>query len=258
MNLQLSGKRALVTGGSRGIGKAVAHALASEGVRVVICSRNLEEITKAATELSKSTSSDVYGVHADMGNHLSIKALLLETIANLGGLDILVNNAARVSGGPTPDSLLEGNDELLRYDFETKMLGYVRAAREAAPQMMKNRWGRIINISSPGSTKVLNNYFSIGVSKAALESITRYMAFDLAHKGINVNSISSSLVETDAIKHFPNQSEIKEILSRRNPKQKKLITEDIAKAAVMLCTEESEMIVGQNILVDGGDTLLLR
>jgi len=103
----------------------------------------------------------------------------------------------------------------------------------------------------------LNNYFSIGVSKAALESITRYMAFDLASKGINVNSISASMIETDAIKHFPNQEEIEKIISRENPKKQKLLAEDIAKAAVMLCSEESEMIIGQNILVDGGDTLLL-
>ena len=116
---------------------------------------------------------------------------------------------------------------------------------------------RIINISSPGSTKVFNNYFSIGVSKAALESITRYMAFDLASKGINVNSISASMIETDAIKHFPNQDEIEKIISRENPKKQKLLAEDIAKVAVMLCSEESEMIIGQNILVDGGDTLLL-
>ena len=121
-----------------------------------------------------------------------------------------------------------------------------------------NKKGKIINISSPGSSKVLNNYFSIGVSKAALESLTRYMAYDLAKYDISVNSISASLLETDAIKHFPNQEEIKSILSRKNPKQKKLIPNDVAKFAVSLCSEAGDMVIGQNILVDGGDTLLLR
>ena len=106
-------------------------------------------------------------------------------------------------------------------------------------------------------SNAIDQVWTIGVSKAALESITRYMAYDLAPKGINVNSISASLLETDAIQHFPNQSEIKKILNRKNPTQKKLLTDHIAKAAIMLCTEESEMIIGQNILVDGGDTLLL-
>ena len=107
-------------------------------------------------------------------------------------------------------------------------------------------------------TKVLNNYFSIGVSKAALESVTRYLAYDLASKDISVNSISASLLDTDAIKHFPNQEEINKILNRKNPKQRKLLTNDVAKVVISLCSEAGDMIVGQNILVDGGDTLLLR
>ena len=121
-----------------------------------------------------------------------------------------------------------------------------------------NKKGKIINISSPGSTKVLNNYFSIGVSKAALESVTRYLAYDLASRDISVNSISASLLDTDAIKHFPNQEEINKILNRKNPKQRKLLTNDVAKVVIYLCSEAGDMIVGQNILVDGGDTLLLR
>ena len=129
-------------------------------------------------------------------------------------------------------------------------------SKKIAKIMPKN--SRIINITSPGSSKVLKNYFSIGVSKAALESLTRYMAVDLAPKGINVNSISPSLVETDALKYFPNQEDIKSILERKNPKGKKLTPVDIAEVAVLLCQEKSNMIVGQNITIDGGDNLVLR
>ena len=166
-------------------------------------------------------------------------------------IDFLINNAA---SGVMKNSI-ETTEKHWDWTMQINAKGPWILSKSISKLMPSK--SRIINISSPGSTKVLNNYFSIGVSKAALESITRYMAFDLASKGINVNSISASMIETDAIKHFPNQEEIEKIISRENPKKQKLLAEDIAKAAVMLCSEESEMIIGQNILVDGGDTLLL-
>ena len=259
MNLQLSGKRALVTGGSRGIGKAVAHALASEGVRVVICSRNVEEITKAATELSKSTSSDVFGVHADMGNHLSIKALLSETIAKLGGLDILVNNAARVSGGPTPDSLLEGNDELLRYDFETKMLGYVRAAREAAPQMMKNQWGRIINISGMAARGGVA--ISAGMRNIALISLTKSLSKELGPYGITSNAVLPGAVITENRKARLEMISAKsgvppatlDLQDANSTALKRVVTSsEIGGVVTYLCSPLAQSITGEALSVAGG------
>lgn len=245
-------KTLLVTGGTRGIGKKICYEFAKRGCNVIFTyvrsnteSKKIKKdlnklgVLAIAKKLNLNSSKDIDNFTNDI-HKLDLK------------INFLINNAA---SGIMKNSL-ETTEKHWDWTMQINAKGPWILSKKISKIMPSK--GRIINISSPGSTKVLNNYFSIGVSKAALESITRYMAFDLAHKGINVNSISSSLVETDAIKHFPNQSEIKEILSRRNPKQKKLITEDIAKAAVMLCTEESEMIVGQNILVDGGDTLLLR
>ena len=166
--------------------------------------------------------------------------------------DFLINNAA--------SGVMKNSIETTEKHWDWTMQVNVKGPWLLSKNLSKNinKKGKIINISSPGSTKVLNNYFSIGVSKAALESLTRYMAYDLAKDDISVNSISASLLETDAIKHFPNQEEIKSILSRKNPKQKKLIPNDVAKFAVSLCSEAGDMVIGQNILIDGGDTLLLR
>ena len=242
MNLQLSGKRALVTGGSRGIGKAVAHALANEGVRVVICSRNVEEITKAATELSKSTSSDVYGVHADMGNHLSIKALLSETIAKLGGLDILVNNA-----------------ELLRYDFETKMLGYVRAAREAAPQMMKNQWGRIINISGMAARGGVS--ISAGMRNIALIGLTKSLSKELGPYGITSNAVLPGAVITENRKARLEMISAKsgvspatlDLQDANSTALKRVVaSNEIGGVVTYLCSPLAQSITGEALSVAGG------
>lgn len=244
-------KTLLVTGGSRGIGKKICYAFAQKGCDVIFT------YVRSSTE-AKKLENDL----KDLGVNVISKKLNLNSTEDINKfsndikklnikINFLINNAA---SGVMKNSI-DSTEKHWDWTMQINAKGPWILSKEISEIMPKN--SRIINISSPGSTKVLRNYFSIGVSKAALESITRYMAYDLAPKGITVNSISASMIETDAIKHFPNQSEIKKILDRKNPSQKKLLSEHIAKAALMLCTEESEMIIGQNILVDGGDTLLL-
>jgi enoyl-[acyl-carrier protein] reductase III len=244
-------KTLLVTGGSRGIGKKICYEFAQKGCDVIFT------YVRSSTE-AKKLENDLKG----LGVNVISKKLNLNSTGDINKfsndikklnikINFLINNAA---SGVMKNSI-DSTEKHWDWTMQINAKGPWILSKEISEIMPKN--SRIINISSPGSTKVLRNYFSIGVSKAALESITRYMAYDLAPKGITVNSISASMIETDAIKHFPNQSEIKKILDRENPSQKKLLSEHIAKAALMLCTEESEMIIGQNILVDGGDTLLL-
>tara|TARA_B110000438_G_scaffold301435_1_gene356312 strand:- start:10304 stop:11056 length:753 start_codon:yes stop_codon:yes gene_type:complete len=245
-------KTAIITGGTRGIGKELCYEFAKKGCNIIFTyARSSKEAKIIEEDINK------LGVYAIAKK---INLLHLENIEEFYKflneknikIDFLINNAA---SGVMKNSL----------DTTEKHWDWTMQINVKSPWVLSkkisnimNKKGRIINITSPGSTRVINNYFSIGVSKAALESMTRYMAFDLAPKDINVNSISASLLETDAIKHFPNQDEINNILKRPNPKQKKLIPNHIAKVAIMLCSEGADMIVGQNILVDGGDTLLLR
>ena len=256
MNLQLNGKRALITGGSRGIGKAIAYSLASEGAKVAICSRNEKDITTVANTLSKATSSTVYGIKADMRDLDSIKDLFSKTIANLGGIDILVNNAARVSGGSTPDSLLEVTDELLRYDFETKMLGYVRAAREAAHEMIQNRWGRIINISGVADLAI-----SAGMRNIALVSLTKSLSEELGPYGITTNAILPGFVVTEDRKVRLELLSAKtgiapEILESENANStslKRIVTsKEIASVVSYLCSPLAQSITGEALSVGGG------
>jgi len=244
-------KTLLVTGGSRGIGKKICYKFAQKGCDIIFTYlRSSTEAKKIEKEL-KELGINVISKKLNLNSIEDIKEFSNEIKKLNVKIDFLINNAA---SGVMKNSL-ETTEKHWDWTMQINAKGPWVLSKILSEIMPKN--SRIINISSPGSTKVLKNYFSIGVSKAALESITRYMAYDLAPKGINVNSISASMIETDAIKHFPNQSEIKKILGRKNPSQKKLLTEHIAKAAIMLCSEDSEMIIGQNILVDGGDTLLL-
>ena len=244
-------KTLLVTGGSRGIGKKICYKFAQKGCNIIFTYlRSSTEAKKIEKEL-KELGINVISKKLNLNSIEDIKEFSNEIKKLNVKIDFLINNAA---SGVMKNSL-ETTEKHWDWTMQINAKGPWVLSKILSEIMPKN--SRIINISSPGSTKVLKNYFSIGVSKAALESITRYMAYDLAPKGINVNSISASMIETDAIKHFPNQSEIKKILGRKNPSQKKLLTEHIAKAAIMLCSEDSEMIIGQNILVDGGDTLLL-
>ncbi len=244
-------KTLLVTGGSRGIGKKICYEFAQKGCDVIFTYvRSSTEAKKLENDL-KGLGVDVISKKLNLNSTEDINKFSNDIKKLNIKINFLINNAA---SGVMKNSI-DSTEKHWDWTMQINAKGPWILSKEISEIMPKN--SRIINISSPGSTKVLRNYFSIGVSKAALESITRYMAYDLAPKGITVNSISESMIETDAIKHFPNQTEIKKILDRENPSQKKLLSEHIAKAALMLCSEESEMIIGQNILVDGGDTLLL-
>ena len=147
MDLELSGKTAIVTGGSRGIGKAIARELAAEGVDVAITARGREALEEAAAELAAETGRRIVPIVANTRDDAAVKAMVEEAVGTLGRLDILVNNAAR-PGGPSPvPKLADLTYEMLEEDIDTKVMGYIRCAREAAPHMRRQGWGRIVNIS---------------------------------------------------------------------------------------------------------------
>ena len=248
----LKDKTVIITGGTRGLGKELCLEFAKNGCNVIFTySRSQTESKKVKLEIEKlGVTAKFFKLNLLSPDNINQFCEIIKK-ENIN-FDFLINNAA--------SGVMKNSIETTEKHWDWTMQVNVKGPWLLSKNLSKNinKKGKIINISSPGSTKVLNNYFSIGVSKAALESLTRYMAYDLAKDDISVNSISASLLETDAIKHFPNQEEIKSILSRKNPKQKKLIPNDVAKFAVSLCSEAGDMVIGQNILIDDGDTLLLR
>ena len=248
----LKDKTVIITGGTRGLGKELCLEFAKNGCNVIFTySRSQTESKKVKLEIEKlGVTAKFFKLNLLSPDNINQFCEIIKK-ENIN-FDFLINNAA--------SGVMKNSIETTEKHWDWTMQVNVKGPWLLSKNLSKNinKKGKIIIISSPGSTKVLNNYFSIGVSKAALESLTRYMAYDLAKDDISVNSISASLLETDAIKHFPNQEEIKSILSRKNPKQKKLIPNDVAKFAVSLCSEAGDMVIGQNILIDGGDTLLLR
>ncbi|HEY2660322.1 MAG TPA: SDR family oxidoreductase [Caulobacteraceae bacterium] len=195
MDLQLSGKRALVTGGSKGIGRAIARQLALEGVDLVIAARNLAELEVAARELATKTGRKVTGIAADTQDDASVKALVEGAVAALGGLDILVNAAAKPGGQAPPPKLAEITDDLFWGDVDVKVMGYLRTAREAAPHMAAAGWGRIINVSGLAARQTGSIIGSI--RNVAVAALTKNLADELGPKGINVTVVHPGLTRTE-------------------------------------------------------------
>jgi len=245
-------KTVLITGGSRGIGKSLCLAFAKNGCNIIFTYLRSKTESEKLTKKIKEIGVKVESIKINLKSTTEIEKLYNFLVSKKMKVNFLINNAASGVMKNSLDTTEKHWDWTLDINAKAPWI----LSKNIAKIMPKN--SRIINITSPGSSKVLKNYFSVGVSKAALESLTRYMAVDLAPKGINVNSISPSLVETDALKYFPNQEDIKSILERKNPKEKKLTPDDIAEVAVLLCQEKSNMIVGQNIIIDGGENLVLR
>ncbi len=195
MDLKLNGKRALVTGGTRGIGKAIARALLEEGVRVVIAGRDGEAAAATARELAEATGGEVHGVAADTRSDADVDALVERTVALLGGLDIVVNGAARPGAPQAAPGVAGVSSDYLLDELNTKLVGYLRVARAAAPHMVANGWGRIINISGlaarqtgtiPGSAR-----------NVAVAALTKNLADELGPKGVNVTVVHPGATRTE-------------------------------------------------------------
>lgn len=244
-------KVALVTGSSRGIGKATAIQLAKEGYDLVInYARSKTGALETAAEI-EALGRKALVVKANVGDVDKIKQLF-ETIKNeYGRLDVFVNNAA--SGVQRPLMELEESHWDWTMNINSKALLF--CAQEAAKLMDKG--GKIVSISSLGSIRYLKNYTVVGVSKAALEALTRYLAVELAEKNIIVNAVSGGAVDTEALKHFPNREELLEEAKKKTPAGRMVEIEDMVNAIMFLLSDDSSMIRGQTIIVDGGISLLV-
>lgn len=249
---QFEGQVALVTGGSRGIGKAICLELARRGASIAFNYLKNHEAAKEAEAEISATGVECLRVRAHVGDEDAVATLVNQVHERFGRLDILVNNAA--SGVMRP--LAELSPKHWDWTMDINARGPWLLAREAAKVMKSG--GRIVNISSPGSRMVLPSYFAVGVSKAALEAVTRYLAIELAPEGIAVNAVSAGYVQTGALDAFPDELGVKDLAGRATPAGRPVTPQDVANVVAMLCSRDAEMIRGQIVTVDGGETVFHR
>lgn len=245
------GQVVLITGASRGIGRATARLFAQGGADVVV---NYLRHRSAADETVQELQS--YGVRAvpvraDVGDPEDLDRLFRETREQFGSLDVLVSNAAFGVNHPAMDLKVKHWQKTLDVMGRALLL----CAQGAAP-LMEGRWGRIISISSIGSFRVMPNYAAAGVAKSILETLTRYLAVELAPKGITVNCVSGGVVETDALNAFSNKDDMLSF-GMRAPMGRLGQPNDIANVVTLLCRPEARWICGQTIVADGGYSLLV-
>jgi enoyl-[acyl-carrier protein] reductase III len=243
--MSFQGASVFVTGGSRGIGREIALRFADEGAaRVAIGYLRNDKAAETVADELRTAGAEPTLVR---GNVSSDK--VAEQVRSLGPLDVLVHSAATGVIRPALDT----EDKHWEWTMNANARALLSLTKAAAPTMPKG--SAIVAISSLGSFRVLENYVLVGTSKAALESIVRYLGVELAPRGIRVNAVSGGVVDTDALEHFPNREEMLRAANERTPAGRMVEPRDIADAVLFLSGPHSQMICGQTLIVDGGFSL---
>jgi enoyl-[acyl-carrier protein] reductase III len=236
----------LVTGGSRGIGKAIALRFAERGAaRVAIGYLRNDRAAEETAEELRATGAEPLLLRGNVSS-----ARVLGEIAEAGPWNVVVHSAAT----GVIRSALETEDKHWDWTMDANAKALLSLARAAAPTMPEG--SSIVAISSLGSFRVLENYVLVGTSKAALEALVRYLGVELAPRGIRVNAVSAGVVETQALDHFPNREQMLEMAQTRTPAGRMVEPSDVADAVEFLCSPGAEMVCGQTLIVDGGYSLL--
>jgi enoyl-[acyl-carrier protein] reductase III len=249
MEKPLKDKVALVTGSSRGIGKAIALKLASLGCDLVINYKKNSEAAEEVIHLIRQKGQKAIKINADIGEHEEVKAMFTGIEENFGKLDILINNAAFGALGPA----MRIGRLTWNMTMNLNTGGLLLCTQQAVKLMPAG--GRIVNLSSLGSQLCIPDYMPVGTAKAAVEAMTRYLACELIEKGIYVNAVSAGFVDTEALDIFKNIETMKEESIKRTPAGRIGTAEDVARVVAFLCQEESNWIIGQTIVADGGLSL---
>ncbi len=261
MDLELAGKVAIVTGGSRGIGKAVARQLVAEGAAVCLVARDRAALDAAAAELRAGTpgAPRVLAVSADTGDDTSVRAMVETVARELGRIDILVNAAAQAGGQAPPPTIDEITDALFWDDVNVKLLGYMRCARAVAPHMRERGWGRIINI---GGLAARQTGSLIGtVRNAGVAALTKQLADELGPHGIQVSVVHPGLTRTEATagviarraeREGTSEAAVEARMAGSNAIRRLLTAEEVAYVIAFLASPKSIAINGDAIAAGGG------
>jgi enoyl-[acyl-carrier protein] reductase III len=249
MLFDLRGKTAFVTGGTRGIGKAIALDLAEMGADVAINFFRSRDAAKLAVAEIEAKGVKGFAIRANVGNEEQIPKMFDEVRKHFPKLDIFVSNAAIGHFA----NILDVDDKMWDIAMNTNAKALLFGAQQAVKMMPEG--GRIVALTSLGSHRYIPGYAAIGVSKAAIETLVRYLAYELAPKKINVNAVSGGFIDTDSLKIFPSYELLISESIRRTPFGRVGTTEEVANMAAFLCTPQASWVTGQTIIVDGGYTL---
>jgi 3-oxoacyl-[acyl-carrier protein] reductase len=258
MDLGIRGKAAIVTGGSRGIGRETARQFLQEGVRVLICGRNPETLERTRAELAEATGGDIQALVADTMKEADLVRLVDTARQRFGTIDILVNNAGQMYSGRF-DVLTETG---LKEQFETKIFGFLRAIRLVYPIMKAQRWGRIVNIIG-GAGKEPDPYmFGSGITNSGLLNITKSLSTEFGEHNVLVNAVCPGWVDTNLWRRnaqglaaelgAQSEDEARRLAARKNALNRFGKPEELADAIVFLCSERASYITGVSLNLDGG------
>lgn len=247
MDLGINGKVALVTGGTKGIGFAVARGLAKEGARVVVSSRT-EDLVEARVSELREQGCEVFGIPADVSSPRSI-AQLFDTMRTYTGLpDILVVNA----GGPSRGSIESMDDSDWERAYNLTLMSAIRLANYALPHMQAQRWGRIVNITSLSVRQPVANLALSNVMRAGVTGFAKTLSQEIAAQGITVNNVAPGYTDTERLNELFKTPEQKQALAASTPMQRFGTPEEVASAALYLASQQAGYMTGQTLVVAGG------
>ena len=258
MDLGIKGRSAIVTGGSRGIGREAARQFLEEGARVLICGRNAETLERTRSELAKATGGEIHEIVADMTRPGDIERLVATAKEKFGSVDILVNNAGQMYSGRF-DVMTDAG---LKEQLETKLFGFLRAIRLVYPLMKARRWGRIVNLIG-GAGKEPDPYmFGSGITNSGLLNITKSLSTEFGEHNVLVNAVCPGWVDTNLWRRnaqglaaelgAQSEEEARRRAARKNSLNRFGRPEELASAIVFLCSERASYITGVSLNLDGG------
>ena len=242
MDLGLAGRVAIVTGGSRGVGRAIARELAREGVDVAVCARSRQALEETAATLAKETGRRIIPIVADTTSWESVRSLVDTTVAQLGRIDVLVNNAA-TPGGLVTGPLADADEKALLEDIDTKVLGYLRCAKAVAPHMQGRGWGRIINIGGLSGRRSGN---ISGLRNAAIVHMTKTLSDQLGAHGITVNLVHPGTTRTERT------TQETERRAASNAIRRIVDAQEVAQVVTFLASTKAAAVTGVAIDASGG------